>query len=98
MATNMYILGVVVTEVERVESAIQALEQAMYHASPAAVNALRSSKKQLEGVLERIMQSEVTSNLSLQNLIEGNRKCLQDCFSASISSGKLSYIGRTRRT
>ncbi|MBD8498862.1 hypothetical protein [Paenibacillus arenosi] len=96
MAAYAYTLGVLVEEVERIEEAIQNIEHAMRHASPVSVNILRSNKVQLEGVLHRIMEADVTSHLSVHNLLIGHKKCLQDCFS-TIYSNKASKIERTRK-
>jgi uncharacterized protein YdcH (DUF465 family) len=95
-STYAYTLGVVVEQVERIEKAIKNMEQAMRHVSPATVDVLRRNKSQLEALLERIMNADVTSTLGLQALIEGNKQCLQDCFSADYTN-RLSTIGRTRK-
>ncbi|ALA07212.1 hypothetical protein SECTIM467_88 [Brevibacillus phage SecTim467] len=95
VATYVYTLGVVVEEVGRIEEAIRNIEQTMHHVSPAAVEVLRRNKVQLEQVLERIMDADVTSNLSLQNLLIGHKACLQDCFTV-IYTNKSGHIERTR--
>lgn len=95
-STYAYTLGVVVEQVELIEDAIRNMEQAMRHVSPATVDVIRRNKTQLEALLERIMEADVTSNIGLQTLIEGNKQCLQDCFTADYTN-RLSTIGRTRK-
>ncbi|KGP82398.1 MULTISPECIES: hypothetical protein [unclassified Paenibacillus] len=94
--TYFYTLGVVVEQVEMIESAIRNMEQAMRHVSPATVDVIRRNKNQLESLLERIMDANVSSTPGLQASIEGNKQCLQDCFSADYTN-RLSTIRRTRR-
>ncbi|MFF2889489.1 hypothetical protein [Paenibacillus sp. NPDC057967] len=94
--TYAYTLGVVVEQVEMIEKSIQNMEQAMRHVSPAAVDVIRRNKSQLESLLERIMNADVTSHIGLQNLIAGNRQCLQDCFSNAYTD-RQSHIERTRQ-
>ncbi len=95
MASYNYTLGIVVAEVERLEWTILHLGQAMHHASPASVDALRRNKEQLEQLFEFIMGQEVVSDLSLPNLLTDYKECLQDCIK-TVYSGKKSYMGRTR--
>ncbi|MCM3132945.1 hypothetical protein M3629_09115 [Paenibacillus polysaccharolyticus] len=94
--TYVYTLGVVAEQVEKIESAIKNMEQAMRHVSPATVDVIRRNKNQLEALLERIMHADVSSTSGLQDLMEGNKHCLQDCFSADYTN-RLSTIRRTRR-
>jgi uncharacterized protein YdcH (DUF465 family) len=97
MATFTHTLGVLVEEMERLELAIKALEQGMHHASPATITAIRKSKQQLDGVMVRVMEADMTSTLGLQELLTGHRVCMQDCFDWSVKGGTtLSTIGRTR--
>ncbi|GAS81991.1 hypothetical protein [Paenibacillus amylolyticus] len=95
-STYVYTLGVIVEQVEQIERSIKNMEQTMRHVSPATVDVIRSNKSQLEELLERIMNADVTSTFSLQAYIEVNKQCLQDCFSADYTN-RLSTIGRTRR-
>lgn len=88
-------LGVVVAEVKRIEDTIQRIEQAMRHASPATIDALRMNKEQLTNVLEFIMELDIKSNVSLTELLTAHRQCLQQCIDASYTSKK-PYMGRTR--
>ncbi|WP_434750831.1 hypothetical protein [Paenibacillus amylolyticus] len=61
--TYVYTLGVVVEQVEMIESAIRNMKQAMRHVSPATVDVIRRNKNQLEALLERIMNADVSSKL-----------------------------------
>lgn len=95
-STYGYTLGVVVEQVEKIETAIRNMEQAMRHVSPTTVDVIRRNKSQLEDLLERIMNADVTSKIGLQTLIEGNKQCLQDCFTADYTN-RSSKIRRTRK-
>lgn len=95
MANYHYTLGVIVQDVEKIESAIQRIGEAMRHVSPAAVDALRRNKTQLEKILEFILEQDITANVSLPALLTAHKECLDDCVNAPISTKK-SYMGRTR--
>lgn len=96
MAANNYTLGVVVEQVRRIEYAVQRIEQAMRHASPATVDSLRRDKEQLQKVFDFIMQTDVQAEVSIPHLLSSYKTCLQGCISSAYSDKK-DYIGRTRR-
>ena len=87
-----YTLGVVAEEVKRIQSTIQRIEQAMHHASPATIDALRRDKEQLQNVFNFIMSNEIFSDVSIPNLLESYKTCVQECIGSSYNDKK-GYIG-----
>lgn len=90
-------LTYLMAKVNEIESVIQNLEQAMRHAHPNSTNILRRNKEQLTNMLDIIFDAEVSSDLTLEKLIQSHKRCIQDCLSPKYAR-RQSKIKKTRRS
>ncbi len=94
MISESYTLGIAADQVEEIAATRNKIEHAMRHASPAAIDSLRTIKAQLEETLEFIMNSDVTCSVNLTELVNGFKISLRSC-TGNINDAS-EVIGRTR--